>query len=97
MMCTIRLKTNSNNIWLDRLDVGDVARGYALLRLPKIPETKSEAIRFTKSRVQTSSIPYRHKEKRLRRLQALLEGGKEGAAAAGGQLYSLLEVWLPSS
>ena len=81
MMCTIRLKTNSNNIRLDRLNVGDVDRGYVLLRLSSIPETKSEAIRFTKSRVQTSSIPDRQ-EKRLRRLQALLEGDKEDAAAA---------------
>ena len=57
------------------LDVGSVARAYALLRLPHIPETRaSRGINFEEDRqTDTSAIPYKHsgrEEARLRRLEA---------------------------
>lgn len=61
----------------DRLKVGDVARAYGLLKLPKIPETRNRDIDFVeRSDIITGTIPYLHKEKeaaRQRRLQASLE------------------------
>lgn len=63
----------------DQLDIGAVAKSYALLRLPKIPETRGvrgRAIVFESTDVNTSAIPYKHKEKeqaRLRRLQTLID------------------------
>lgn len=62
-------------------------RSYGLLRLPKIPETrgvKGKPIDFEITNVDTSKIPYTHKEQeqaRLRRLQSLYEA----AAAADEQ------------
>jgi ATP-dependent RNA helicase DDX55/SPB4 len=64
---------------LDLLDIGGVARSYALLKLPKIPETrgvKGKPVVFETTKCDTSKIPYRHKEKeaaRVRRLAASLE------------------------
>jgi ATP-dependent RNA helicase DDX55/SPB4 len=63
----------------DQLDIGAVAKSYALLRLPKIPETRGvrgRAIVFESTDINTSTIPYKHKEKeqaRLRRLQTLID------------------------
>eukprot|EP01041_Mallomonas_annulata_P012493 gene12493-26300_t len=62
----------------EELDIGSVARSYALLRLPKIPETKGKKpVIFEESRgIETSSIPYLNKsreEARKRRLEALKE------------------------
>lgn len=77
----------------DRLSIGAVARGYALLRLPKIPETRGArgaSIDFQTSPINTATIPYRHKEKeaaRLRRLLALKEAKRreeEGQGEGGG-------------
>jgi hypothetical protein len=63
---------------MDTLNIGAVARSYGLLRLPKIPETRNRSkIDFQESMdINTSSIPYAHKEKeaaRLRRLQEMLD------------------------
>jgi ATP-dependent RNA helicase DDX55/SPB4 len=73
---------------LESLDIGAVARSYGLLRLPKIPETrgiKGKPIRFDSTKVNTSQIPYRHKEKeeaRLRRLAALIEEDRKAKETA---------------
>lgn len=75
-----------------QLDIGAVAQSYALLRLPKIPETRGAMgakIKFESTPFNTSQIPYRHKEKeeaRQRRLQALhaAEGVKGGNNSKGG-------------
>jgi len=64
---------------LETLSIGAVARSYGLLRLPKIPETRGvrgRPIDFVTVAVDTSSIPYRHREKeqaRLRRQTAFRE------------------------
>lgn len=66
----------------DQLDIGAVARAYALLRLPKIPETrgvKGKPIVFEITNVDTSKIPYLHREQeeaRQRRLQAAYEAAE---------------------
>jgi ATP-dependent RNA helicase DDX55/SPB4 len=60
----------------DLLDVGAVARGYGLLRLPKIPETrgvKAKSIVFESTAIDTSTIPYRHKEKEAARQRRLAQ------------------------
>jgi hypothetical protein len=60
----------------DHLDIGAVARGYALLRLPKIPETRGErakSIVFESTPIDTSTIPYKHKEKEAARQRRLAE------------------------
>jgi hypothetical protein len=69
------------------LDIGNIARSYALLRLPKIPETrgvKGRPVVFEMSSVDTSKVPYAHREKeqaRVRRLAANIEKEKERVAA----------------
>jgi hypothetical protein len=74
----------------DQLDIGAVARSYALLRLPKIPETrgvKGKPIDFEITNVDTSQIPYLHPEQesaRQRRLQALYEAAEAGNGAKIG-------------
>lgn len=66
----------------EQLDIGAVARAYALLRLPKIPETrgvKGKPIVFEITNVDTSKIAYIHKEQeeaRQRRLQAAYEAAE---------------------
>lgn len=65
---------------LDQLDLGSVARAYALVKLPKISETVNKNIDFEEmSDVNTSTIPYRHREKELARLkkQEALRAEKE--------------------
>jgi len=65
------------------LDLGSVARSYALLRLPKIPETRGPlgaSIKFEPMSYNMSQIPYRHKEKeeaRQRRLQSIHSSEKD--------------------
>ena len=59
---------------LKELDMGAVARSYALLRLPKIPETRGvmgSKIVFETTYVDTTKIPYKHKEKEKARKQRL--------------------------
>jgi ATP-dependent RNA helicase DDX55/SPB4 len=62
---------------MDQLAIGDVARSYSLLKLPKIAETVKfkSRIQFVEAQgVDTSAIPYQHKEKeaaRQRKLQKL--------------------------
>jgi len=51
---------------LDKIDIGSVARAYALVKLPKIPETRGKmgaAIKFETTYCDTSAIPYKHKDK----------------------------------
>lgn len=72
---------------MDSLDIGDVARSYALLRLPKIPETKNRSrIKFAESMdVDTSAVSYLHAEKeaaRQRRLVTSLEERRQSLLAA---------------
>jgi hypothetical protein len=60
----------------DQLDIGGVARSYSLLRLPKIPETrgvKGKPIDFEITNIDTSTIPYPHKEQEEARLRRLRE------------------------
>lgn len=62
---------------MDQLAIGDVARSYSLLKLPKIAETVKykSRIQFEEAQdIDTSTIPYLHKEKeaaRQRKLQNL--------------------------
>jgi ATP-dependent RNA helicase DDX55/SPB4 len=68
---------------LEQLDIGSVARAYALVKLPKISETVNKKIDFQELvGVNTSTIPYRHKEKEKARLkkQELLRVQKEEEA-----------------
>jgi len=71
---------------ITQLDLGSVARSYALLRLPKIPETRGASgskIKFESTPFNTSQIPYRHREKeqaRQRRLQALHQAEEKAMA-----------------
>ena len=61
------------------LDIGAIARAYGLLRLPKIPETrgvKGKPIKFEITNIDTSKVPYKHKEQELarqRRLQTIYD------------------------
>lgn len=74
---------------LDQLDIGSVARAYALVKLPKISETVNKNIDFEEmSDVNTSTIPYRHKEKEKARLkkQDLLKAQKEEEAQKAREL-----------
>lgn len=60
----------------DQLDIGAVGRSYALLRLPKIPETRGvrgRPVLFDSAPIDTSTIPYRHQERELARQRRLVE------------------------
>lgn len=55
---------------IDQLDIGSVARAYGLLKLPKISETVNKNVDFVEYEgIDTSSIPYRHKEREKARLK----------------------------
>ncbi len=59
---------------LDKLDIGSVARSYALVKLPKIPETRGKlgaSIRFETTYMDTSTVPYKHVQKEKARQQRL--------------------------
>ena len=65
---------------LEQLDLGSVARSYALVKLPKISETVNKNVDFQELKdINTSTIPYKHKEKEKARLnkQNLLRLKKE--------------------
>lgn len=92
---------------LDDLDIGAVARSYALLRLPKIPETRGlrgRKIQFETSPIDTSTIRYLHKERekaRKRKLEALKEKKEAEAIAAaagdnnGADTQPTKREWIP--
>jgi len=68
---------------LDKIDMGSVARAFALVKLPKIPETRGKmgaAIRFEQTYCDTSAIQYKHKDKEKAR-QVRLKAVKEEIAA----------------
>jgi ATP-dependent RNA helicase DDX55/SPB4 len=58
---------------MEGLDVGAVARSYALLRLPKIKELRLKGdIDFVPDEIDTSLIPYKHKAREVARQKRLL-------------------------
>ena len=71
----------------DRLDVASVAYCYALHRLPRIKETRDIGTsRFAPSLIDTTTVPYLHKDKeaaRLRRLEELRRVAANKDTAAG--------------
>lgn len=78
---------------LDQLDIGGLARSYALLRLPKIPETrgvKGKPIVFEATKIDTSKIKYKDKQQEKARIRRLEAGLAEQAAAE--QLQAELEA-----
>lgn len=62
---------------LNELSIGSVARSYALLRLPRIPETREgpnkRPIDFVGSGIDTSTIPYKQLEREQARQRRLLQ------------------------
>lgn len=46
---------------METLDVGAVARSYALFRLPKIKELRVDTVDFVPDEMDTSLIPYKQK------------------------------------
>jgi len=67
------------------LELGRLATGFALLRLPRMPETKrlSPGDTFTVSAVPPEAVPYRDKAREKQRQANLVaEAGKAEAAAA---------------
>jgi ATP-dependent RNA helicase DDX55/SPB4 len=71
----------------NKLDLGAVARSYALLRLPRMPEIVHHAIPvvFENEDVKTSAIPFKDKARELarqRRLKAMEEERKREQEAA---------------
>ena len=79
---------------LESLSIGAVARGYGLLRLPKIAETRGvrgRPIDFEACPTDTSMIPYRHREKeeaRQRKQQAFM-AEKEKERESKAEMRSL--------
>ena len=70
----------------EELDIGSVARSYGLLRLPKIPETrgkKGKPIVFENTNIDTSKIPYLHKDKEKARLNKIEKRKEEGELKEG--------------
>ena len=85
---------------LEQLDIGSVARAYALVKLPKISETVNKNIEFEELvGVNTSTIPYRHKEKEKARLkkQDLLRIQKEEEAQKAKELAENSSLSLKNS
>ena len=74
---------------LDQLDIGAVARSYALIKLPRIAETVKhrERISFEEcTDVNTSTIPYRHKAKEEARVKRQEERLAAARAAEEGEV-----------
>ena len=60
------------------LDIGNLAYGYGLLQLPKMPELKGqEIVNFSAVEIDPSSIPYRDKAREKQRQAKLLQEKKD--------------------
>lgn len=60
------------------MDIGDLANGFGLLQLPKMPELKGKVIdKFHKTDVDLKSIPYLDKAREKQRQQKLKEAEGE--------------------
>ncbi|GIL48809.1 hypothetical protein Vafri_5230, partial [Volvox africanus] len=70
---------------LQDLNVGRLARGLGLLRLPKMPDLKKPLglEHFTPSSVDPATVPYKDKNREKQRIKALKQR-QEAAAAKGG-------------
>ncbi|EFJ40203.1 hypothetical protein VOLCADRAFT_108284 [Volvox carteri f. nagariensis] len=69
---------------LQDLNVGRLARGLGLLRLPKMPDVKKPLglEHFTPSQVDPMTVPYKDKPREKQRLKAIEQ--RRAAAGAGG-------------
>lgn len=59
---------------LKDIDLGKLAMGFGLLRMPKMPELKGKNVSsFVGSEVDVNTIPYAHKQRELHRIKRLSE------------------------
>ena len=62
------------------IDIGKLANGFGLIRLPKMPELKKmSSDSFTPSDIDIDSIPYLDKQREKQRQLKLKQGKQEGA------------------
>ncbi|XP_070167783.1 probable ATP-dependent RNA helicase DDX55 homolog [Polyergus mexicanus] len=72
----IKTKPNENTIeeCLQYVDMGKLAMGFGLLRMPKMPELKRKDVSFFVSpEIDINAIPYANKQRELHRLEKLTE------------------------
>lgn len=59
---------------LKDIDLGKLAMGFGLLRMPKMPELKGKDVSsFVGPEIDVNTIPYAHKQRELRRIKRLSE------------------------
>lgn len=59
---------------LKDIDLGKLAMGFGLLRMPKMPELKGKDVSsFVGLEIDINTIPYAHKQRELRRIKRLSE------------------------
>ncbi|XP_011647290.1 ATP-dependent RNA helicase DDX55-like, partial [Pogonomyrmex barbatus] len=59
---------------LKDIDLGKLAMGFGLLRMPKMPELKGKKVSsFVDPEIDTNAIPYMHKQRELHRIKRLIE------------------------
>ncbi|XP_012273718.1 probable ATP-dependent RNA helicase DDX55 homolog [Orussus abietinus] len=58
---------------LKDLDLGKVATGFGLLKLPRMPELKRQNVTFEGPQIDLNTIPYKNKQREAQRLEKLKE------------------------
>lgn len=68
---------------LKDIDLGKLAMGFGLLRMPKMPELKGKDVSsFVGPEIDVNAIPYAHKQRELRRIKTLSEYQNTGVWAS---------------
>lgn len=82
---------------LNELDLGALAEGFGLLKLPRMPELKDciKKLTFKETNVDTESIPYKDKMKEKQRLEKKSrepEGPKKGQRRVTIEAFSIAKA-----
>ncbi|MBN3311460.1 DDX55 helicase, partial [Atractosteus spatula] len=76
------------------LDFSALARGFALLRLPKMPELRGKAFPdFTPDPIDTDSIPYKDKNRQRQRRKMLAEQKEKEQAQPVRKIFIKNKAW----
>uniref|UniRef100_A0A8D0H0F1 ATP-dependent RNA helicase n=1 Tax=Sphenodon punctatus TaxID=8508 RepID=A0A8D0H0F1_SPHPU len=79
---------------LKDLDFASLARGFALLRMPKMPELRGKCLSgFTPVSIDTDSIPFREKNREKQRQKFLEQQRKERQESEGRRKFTKNKAW----
>ncbi|XP_013889847.1 ATP-dependent RNA helicase DDX55 [Austrofundulus limnaeus] len=76
------------------LDFASLARGFAMIRLPKMPELRGKSLPdFTETEVDTDSIRYKDKNREKQRKKMLIELKEKGSANLPKKRFIKNKAW----